>query len=162
MRPITVLSALLLSKAEPRTLHSHRRLLAPVFSPDQVEFYLPEGVWTEFFSGRRVEGGRWLRETHGFDSLPLYVREGAVLPLGARDDRPDYDYRDGLTLVVYPGPDGDRQVTVTTPSGEIAEYAVRRRDGALTATGPAGHPFTLRDAATGRTAEAESGTATLG
>ncbi|MEN0085018.1 MAG: alpha-xylosidase [Leifsonia sp.] len=137
-------------------------LVAPVFSPDRVEFYLPEGVWTEFFSGRRVEGGRWLRETHGFDSLPLYVREGAVLPLGARDDRPDYDYRDGLTLAVYPGPDGDRQVAVTTPSGETAEYTVSRRDGVLTATGPAGHPFTLRDAATGRTAEAESGTATLG
>lgn len=137
-------------------------LVAPVFSPDQVEFYLPEGVWTEFFSGRRVEGGRWLRETHGFDSLPLYVREGAVLPLGARDDRPDYDYRDGLTLAVYPGPDGDRQVAVTTPSGEVAEYTVSRRGDALTATGPAGHPFTLRDAATGRTAEAESGTATLG
>jgi alpha-D-xyloside xylohydrolase len=136
-------------------------LVAPVFSPDEVEFYLPEGVWTEFFSGRRVEGGRWLRETHGFDSLPLYVREGAVLPLGARDDRPDYDYRDGLTLAVYPGPDGDRQVTVTTPSGETAEYTVRRRGGVLTATGPAEHPFTLRDAVTGRTAEAESGTATL-
>ncbi|RDV44381.1 alpha-xylosidase [Leifsonia sp. ku-ls] len=136
-------------------------LVAPVFSPDEVEFYLPEGVWTEFFSGRRVEGGRWLRETHGFDSLPLYVREGAVLPLGARDDRPDYDYRDGLTLAVYPGPDGDRRVTVTTSSGETAEYTVRRRGGVLTATGPAEHPFTLRDAVTGRTAEAESGTATL-
>lgn len=137
-------------------------LVAPVFSPDEVEFYLPDGSWTEFFSGRRVEGGRWLRETHGFDSLPLYVREGAVLPLGARDDRPDYDYRDGLTLAVYPGPDGERRVTVTTPSGETAEYTVARRGGVLSATGPAEHPFTLRDAATGRTAEAESGTATLG
>jgi alpha-D-xyloside xylohydrolase len=136
-------------------------LVAPVFSPSEVEFYLPDGTWTEYFSGRRVEGGRWLRESHGFDSIPLFVREGAVLPLGARDDRPDYDYRTGLTLAVYPGPDGVRTVTVTTPEGEIAEYTVTRRGSALTATGPGEHPFTLRDAVTGRTAASESGTATL-
>ncbi|WP_020075540.1 alpha-xylosidase [Cryocola sp. 340MFSha3.1] len=136
-------------------------LVAPVFSPSEVEFYLPDGTWTEYFSGRTVEGGRWLRETHGFDSIPLFVREGAVLPLGARDDRPDYDYRTDLTLAVYPGPDGVRTVVVTTPDGEVAEYTVTRRGEALTATGPSGHPFTLRDAVTGRTAASESGTATL-
>jgi alpha-D-xyloside xylohydrolase len=137
-------------------------LVAPVFSASEVEFYLPSGTWTEYFSGRQVEGGRWMRETHGFDSLPLYVREGAVLPLGGRDDRPDYDYREGLTLVAYPGPDGERTVTVTTPDGAVAEYTVTRRGGSLTATGPGAHPFTLRDAAGGRTAvsEAEAGTAT--
>ncbi|MFP3464271.1 alpha-xylosidase [Leifsonia sp. SIMBA_070] len=136
-------------------------LVAPVFSASQVEFYLPAGTWTEWFSGEQVEGGRWLRQTHGFDSLPLYVREGAVLPLGARDDRPDYDYREGLTLVAYPGPDGTRKVRVTTPDGEVAEYTVTRSGGALTASGPTEYPLTLRDAATGRTAAAVAGTASL-
>ncbi|SEH99130.1 MULTISPECIES: alpha-xylosidase [unclassified Leifsonia] len=138
-------------------------LVAPVFSASEVEFYLPSGTWTEYFSGRQVEGGRWMRETHGFDSLPLYVREGAVLPLGGRDDRPDYDYREGLTLVAYPGPDGERTVTVTTPEGAVAEYTVTRRGGSLTASGPSTHPFTLRDAAGGRTAvsEPDAGIATI-
>lgn len=138
-------------------------LVAPVFSASEVEFYLPSGTWTEYFSGRQVEGGRWMRETHGFDSLPLYVREGAVLPLGGRDDRPDYDYREGLTLVAYPGPDGERTVTVTTPGGAVAEYTVTRRGGSLTASGPSTHPFTLRDAAGGRTAvsEPDAGIATI-
>ncbi|WP_431220277.1 alpha-xylosidase [Leifsonia xyli] len=136
-------------------------LVAPVFSPSEVEFYLPAGTWTEFFSGRAVSGGRWMRQRHGFDSLPLYVREGAVIPLGARDDRPDYDYRDGLELVAYPGADGERTVTVTTPDGATAEYTVRRSGGELSAQGPTGHPFTLRDAVTGRTAAAEDGAATV-
>jgi alpha-D-xyloside xylohydrolase len=135
-------------------------LVAPVFSASEVEFYLPSGTWTEYFSGRQVEGGRWMRETHGFDSLPLYVRESAVLPLGGRDDRPDYDYRDGLTLVAYPGPDGERTVTVTTPDGAVAEYTVTRRGGSLTASGPDTHPFTLRDAAGGRTAVSAPGAGT--
>lgn len=136
-------------------------LVAPVFSPAEVDFYLPAGTWTEYFSGEAVTGGGWRHETHGFDSLPLYVREGAVLPLGARDDRPDYDYREGLTLAIYPGPDGTRTVTVTTPTGEVAEYAVTRTGESLSATGPAGHPFTLRDVATGRSSVSAGGRAGL-
>ena len=31
-------------------------------------------------------------------SLPLLVRPNTRLPMGARDDRPDYDYEDGVTM----------------------------------------------------------------
>ena len=34
------------------------------------------------------------------------VRPGTVLPLGAVDDRPDYDYADGVTFRVYELTDG--------------------------------------------------------
>ena len=34
-------------------------------------------------------------------SLPLLVRPGTVLPMGARDDRPDYDYEDGTTTRAF-------------------------------------------------------------
>ena len=55
-------------------------LVAPVFSADgDVEFYLPAGEWTNFFTGETAVGGRWVRENHGFDSLPLYVRSGSPL-----------------------------------------------------------------------------------
>lgn len=99
-------------------------LVAPVFSPiGVVQFYLPAGEWTNYLTGETVTGGSWRTETHGFDSLPLYVREGAVLATGARDDRPDYDYLDGLTLVRYPGGSG-RTVTVVTPTGRQAQFTV--------------------------------------
>ncbi|MEV6148888.1 alpha-xylosidase [Nonomuraea sp. NPDC052129] len=100
-------------------------LIAPVFSPDgTVEVYLPDGTWTNHLTGERVEGGHWRTETHGFTSMPIYVREGAVLPIGARDDRPDYDYLDGLTLRVYPGPDGETTLTVTDQV-----FTITRSDG---------------------------------
>jgi alpha-D-xyloside xylohydrolase len=67
-------------------------LVAPVFNAEGiVEFYLPAGSWTNFFTGAVVSGGRWLTEQHGFDSLPLYVREGATIKTG-RDDSFDYDF----------------------------------------------------------------------
>jgi alpha-D-xyloside xylohydrolase len=79
-------------------------LVAPVMTDDgTVDVYLPAGTWTHLLTGEKVPGGRWLRETYAFDSLPLYVREGAVLARGAREDRPDYDYLDGLVLEAFSG-----------------------------------------------------------
>lgn len=103
-------------------------LVAPVFSADgEVEFYLPGGLWTNYWTGEVVTGGGWRRETHGFESLPLYVRDGAVLPVGGRDDRPDYDYLDGLTLELYASTAlGETTVTVTTPTGDTAQFVVER------------------------------------
>ena len=124
---------------DPATVYLDRQymlgadlLVAPVFTVDgSVEFYLPQGSWTNYFTGETVVGEGWRREIHGFDSLPLYVRDGAVIPVGCRDDRPDYDYLDGLTLQVYPSSiavtaEGTRQTTVTTPSGERAVFTVVR------------------------------------
>lgn len=99
-------------------------LVAPVFSASgNVQYYLPDGRWTNYLTGDIVEGGRWRSETHAFDSIPLWVREGSVIPVGSRSDRPDYDYLDGLTLKVYPSrEDDERTVTVTTPDGASAEF----------------------------------------
>ncbi|MBW8764188.1 MAG: alpha-xylosidase [Microbacterium sp.] len=98
-------------------------LVAPVFSAGgDVEFYLPAGEWTSLLSGETVTGGGWRRETHGFDSLPLYVRAGTLLPWGARTDRPDYDYHEGLVLRVFPGGSGDASVVVSSPDGVARTY----------------------------------------
>ena len=125
-------------------------LVAPVFSADgSVEFYLPAGTWTNYFTGETVTGSGWRRETHGFDSIPLYVRDGAVLAIGAREDRPDYNYLDGLTLELYssslPGVlDGSRQVTVTTPGGDSAVFTIERSDGRAKVSSPSASKWSVR------------------
>ncbi|MEU4683419.1 alpha-xylosidase [Streptomyces xinghaiensis] len=118
-------------------------LVAPVFSDGgEVAYYVPEGTWTHLLSGDRVAGPRWVRETHGFLSAPVLVRPGAVLPLGAVDDRPDYDWADGVTLRPYGLADG-AEVTVRVPPE--AEYTVRREgeDVRVTARGTEGRPWHL-------------------
>ena len=83
-------------------------LVAPVFTHDgTVDFYLPAGKWTHYLTGKVVEGGCWLRETHDFFSLPLYIRPNTLLPTGANDQRPDYDYMDGLTVEAFALQDGE-------------------------------------------------------
>jgi alpha-D-xyloside xylohydrolase len=88
-------------------------LVAPVFSTSgEVTYYVPAGRWTHYLTGEVVEGPAWVTETHGFDSVPLLVRPGAVLPIGSRSDRPDYDYRDGITLRLYEPTQGSTPVSV--------------------------------------------------
>ncbi len=101
-------------------------LVAPVMSATgEVTFYLPKGAWTNLWTGEVVPGGTWITETHGFDTVPLYVREGAVLAVGARADRPDYDYLEGLTLRVYAaGETIDAAVTVVLADGTPVELRV--------------------------------------
>ncbi|MCC5032952.1 alpha-xylosidase [Streptomyces sp. WAC 00631] len=118
-------------------------LVAPVFSDGgEVAYYVPEGTWTHLLSGDRVTGPRWVRETHGFLSAPVLVRPGAVLPLGAVDDRPDYDWADGVTLRAYGLADG-AEVTVRVPPE--AEYTVRREgeEVRVSARGTEGRPWHL-------------------
>ena len=122
---------------------------APVFSADgEVEVYLPEGTWTHLLSGERVTGPCWRTEHHGYDSLPLYVREGAVLPLAGDDSRPDGDWLAAPVLLVHPtgAPDWTAEVTVVDTAG-LPEATFRvRRDGdvlRVTASGT-DRPFTVR------------------
>ncbi|GAA1754929.1 alpha-xylosidase [Nonomuraea bangladeshensis] len=106
-------------------------LVAPVLSAGgEVSYYVPAGEWTRLLDGATVTGPAWHTEVHGFDSLPLLVRPGAVLPVGAREDRPDYDYADGVTLRAYRLADGDhRTVTVPTVDGGTGAVFEVSRDG---------------------------------
>jgi len=109
-------------------------LVAPVFSDSgEVDFYLPElggGLWTNLLGGEKRAGGRWVRETHGFLSLPLYVAPGTVLPWGAETERPDYDYARGVTLRVFELADGaSAAFVVPTPAGGVAARGVVERSG---------------------------------
>ncbi len=97
-------------------------LVAPVFSPDGVvDYYLPAGRWTHFLSGQVVDGGRWVREQHGYLSLPLLARPNSIVPVGANDQRPDYDFADGVTFHVFELTDGAlATATVPTLKGQAA------------------------------------------
>ena len=111
-------------------------LVAPVFSDDRVSYYVPEGRWTDFLTGRLIAGPRWVNETHGFLSLPLLVRPGSVIPVGSTDDRPDYDYANGVTFQVYEAPDRATisAVVPTSSGGEALALEVTRQGQTITAS----------------------------
>ncbi|MDF2984511.1 MAG: glycoside hydrolase family 31 [Eubacterium sp.] len=88
-------------------------LVAPVFRQEgTVDYYLPEGVWTNFISNERVKGGTWKYETHDFKSLPLMVRPNSIIPVGNNENKPDYDYLDDITLHVFQLSDNEAATSI--------------------------------------------------
>ena len=82
-------------------------LVAPVFRYDGgVDYYLPAGRWTKFLTGEVIEGGRWLREQHDYLSLPLLARPNSIIAVGNNDQKPDYEYAQGVTLHLFELEDG--------------------------------------------------------
>ena len=106
-------------------------LVAPVFTESgEVDAYLPEGTWTHLLSGETKAGGRWVRETHDFLSLPLYVAPGTVLPWGSDAERPDYEFDRGVTLRVFALADGaTSSFAVASLQGTIAARGTVCRTG---------------------------------
>ncbi|MFF9643027.1 alpha-xylosidase [Kitasatospora aureofaciens] len=123
-------------------------LVAPVFTEDgTVEYYVPEGAWTNFLTGAQVTGPRWVREQHGFHTLPLLARPDSVVPLGADDQRPVSAWAEGVELRVHAFADGAERTVVIPRSdgpGETARFHVRRAGDRLTVATDSPHPWQLR------------------
>ena len=111
-------------------------LVAPIFSQEgRVAYYVPEGSWTDFFTGELRKGPGWFHEQHGYLSLPFLVRPNTVLPVGRLDDRPDYDYADGVTLQLYQLSEEKQSLTIPavgTESSLETTFDIERQGTSLT------------------------------
>ncbi len=71
------------------------------------ELYLPSGTdWIDFWTGEKLRGGQKVIKEAPVDIIPLYVRAGAIIPIG-----PDVQYAtekrwDNLEIRIYAGADG--------------------------------------------------------
>jgi len=108
-------------------------LVAPVFREDgAVEYYLPAGRWTHLLTGAVAQGGAWRNETYDVDSLPLFVRENTLLPMGASETQTDYDYLDGLEVRVYqPSVEGAQCAVVDSRGVQCLRVSARREGDAV-------------------------------
>ncbi|MGI5915884.1 MAG: alpha-xylosidase [Anaerolineae bacterium] len=138
-------------------------LVAPVMTPEGVvDYYLPEGRWTHLFSGAVIEGGRWLRETHGYLSLPLMVRPNSIIPIGTNRERPDYDYADGVTFHIFELSGEEAALAeVPTLKGDVAMslWAYREDDNIVVRAHGATKPWRALLRGVHSVAEVEGGTA---
>jgi alpha-glucosidase/alpha-D-xyloside xylohydrolase len=83
-------------------------LVAPVAEQgaSSRKIYLPRGVWYDFWTNERIEGGREITRAVDLATMPLYLRAGAILPLGPVKQFVEEGSEEPLTLAVYPGTDG--------------------------------------------------------
>lgn len=107
--------------------------VAPLSSERDVRrVRLPEGRWRYFFDDREVLDTAAVEWKYGLDQYPVFVRDGAIVPLNVT--RPytglgDRDSQGFLTLLVYPH--GRSEYTVHHPDGS-GSTVVRVERGAET------------------------------
>ena len=80
-------------------------MVAPVYTRKNVRdsIYFPAGEWYDYWTGKTYEGGKWLDKYEAkLDICPVFIRQGAIIPM-----YPDMNYvgekpADVLTLDLYP------------------------------------------------------------
>jgi alpha-D-xyloside xylohydrolase len=123
-------------------------LIAPVFNAEgKVEFYLPEGLWTDIVTGEEYIGGRYVKRVCSYTEMPILAREGAVIGYGDFKTASAYDYVNGTEFIVYGLANGaETAADVYDCNGNKALTLTVRREGDqlnVTAT-PDGGKFTVR------------------
>ncbi|HEY9165831.1 MAG TPA: TIM-barrel domain-containing protein [Candidatus Kryptonia bacterium] len=84
-------------------------LVAPVtdYEARTKQVYLPSSCgWYDLYTGKHHKGGRTLNVQAPLDKIPLFVREGSIIPVG-----PDIQYAEektdgAITIFIYAGKDG--------------------------------------------------------
>jgi alpha-glucosidase/alpha-D-xyloside xylohydrolase len=83
-------------------------LVAPVIEPGAThrKTYLPRGVWWDYWSNVRLDGGSEVHLARHLETIPLYVKAGAIVPIGPVKQHMGETSSEPVVLRVYPGADG--------------------------------------------------------
>jgi alpha-glucosidase/alpha-D-xyloside xylohydrolase len=132
-------------------------LVAPVTVAGAKErtVYLPEGQWYEYWSQAKSQGGVEVTAECDLETLPLYVKAGAIVPMGPEKQYATEKVEAPLEVWVYPGADGrfslyeDDGVSMDYARGISSVIEMEWKDGARTlqmrlAEGSRMHPFTTK------------------
>lgn len=126
-----------------RTPSELKRDAAVISAPRDLTMrtYLPKGAdWYDFWSNQRHAGGQTVARQAPLDIVPLYVRAGAIIPMGPvvqyATERPDAPYE----IRIYPGADAkftlyeDDNETYAYEKGQSARYDLSWNDARRTLT----------------------------
>ena len=83
--------------------------------------YLPEGAdWVDFWTGAAFKGGQVVEADAPIDRLPLFVRQGSIVPMGPVVQHTAEQAGQELRIVVYPG--RDAAFTLYEDEGDNYDY----------------------------------------
>jgi len=97
-------------------------LIAPITDQGATsrDVYLPAGTdWYNFWTNERMHGGQHVQVEAPIDTLPIFVRAGSILPLGAPVESTN-EKQAIASVRVYPGADGD--FTLYSDDGKTYAY----------------------------------------
>lgn len=85
-------------------------LVAPVLEEgvSNWDVYLPENQskWFDFWTGKQYNGGQTVKNAATISNIPLYVKAGAIVPMGEKMQYADEKPADTIEIRVYTGANG--------------------------------------------------------
>lgn len=101
-------------------------LVAPIYLPskEKRDVYLPEGIWYDYWNGKEFEGGKHYLIDAPIDVIPLFIKEGAIIPKQNVQAYIGEKQIDELMIELYKGPFGeyvhyeDDGISIKYSSGE--------------------------------------------
>lgn len=103
-------------------------LVCPITSPaDKVsdlgnaDVWLPDGLWTDFFTGYVYKGGRELEAYRPLETMPLFIKAGGIVPMQVHNQKDNsLGNAEALEIIIAPGANGS--FTLYEDDGESLEY----------------------------------------
>lgn len=98
-------------------------LVAPIYRPNTEHrvVYLPQGIWFDYWTGERIVGGKYFMVHAPLDTIPMYVKAGAILPETTLEQyTSDAGWKE-LTLNIYSGLSVDGSKTAAPAESRLYE-----------------------------------------
>jgi len=99
-------------------------LVAPVVKPDVTErlVYLPKGDWYDYWTNKKYAGGTMIRSAAPLETVPLFVRAGAIIPVGPEMKFVGEKPFDPITFAIYPDEKGAASCSLYEDDGLSPAY----------------------------------------
>ncbi len=83
------------------------------------EVWFPEGRFTDIFTGRIYSGNKKITINRDSSLIPVFAKEGAIIPLSVNDTANDWKNPDDMQLLIYRG---NGEFTLYEDDGETLNY----------------------------------------
>jgi len=102
-------------------------IAAPVLKPINARsglaaqpVWFPAGTWFDFFTGERLEGGRWYKIHATLEDIPVFAKEGAIIPLAPKVGWGGIENPKELDIYIFPG--ADNRFDLYEDDGKTTDY----------------------------------------
>ncbi len=112
-------------------------MVAPVYQykARNREVYFPAITgWYDLYSGKHIDGGQKLSVDAPYERIPLFVKEGSIVPFGPEIQYTGQKQADEITLYIYSGKNGefslyeDEGVNYNYEKGEFSTIPIKFDD----------------------------------
>jgi alpha-glucosidase len=99
-------------------------LVAPIVKPDVTRrlVYLPKGAWYDYWTNKKYEGGAMISVDAPLETVPMFVRAGAIIPTGPQMNYVGEKPVDPVSFNIYPDEKGNASATLYEDDGVSPLY----------------------------------------